>query len=266
MAVPDEAAFERDGFVTVDRLVDPADVPALWAAFDRLFRGEWVAGVEPDEVNWQEATGDPTRTRQVCNGWKAEPAIEAVVRRPDIARMIGRLMGWPGVRLIQDNVLWKPPGAKTLGFHRDDDYSHWYRPATMATCWIALDPTTAAGGTIEYAVGSHRWPPSGPLETAFHAPADYRGDVRTAGGDEVTITPVEVPIGGGSFHHGLTWHGSGENRTDVDRRALVIHCGPADAAYDLENLDQGMGPVYARYCDGTMTMPPEHFPVLWEQN
>jgi len=27
-----------------------------------------------------------------------------------------KLMGWSGVRLGQDDVLWKPPGAKIAGF------------------------------------------------------------------------------------------------------------------------------------------------------
>ncbi|HEU0253956.1 MAG TPA: hypothetical protein VFR12_13055, partial [Pyrinomonadaceae bacterium] len=38
-------------------------------------------------------------------------------------------------------------------------------PAHMATCWIALDDTSAAGGTIEYARGSHKWGISPPIES-----------------------------------------------------------------------------------------------------
>ena len=57
------AAFAADGFALVDRLVSEEMVVALHDRFDRLFRGEFETGVPPDEVNWQEGTGDLTLTR-----------------------------------------------------------------------------------------------------------------------------------------------------------------------------------------------------------
>ena len=51
-------------------------------------------------------------------------------------------MNWSGSRLIQDNVLWKPPKGKTLAFHQDAAYDDWIIPQTMATCWISLDDTS----------------------------------------------------------------------------------------------------------------------------
>ena len=65
---------------------------------------------------------------------------------------------WPGARIGQDNVIWKPPGTKPLGFHQDDSYNDWIIPGEMLTCWIALDDTRAYQGTIEHVRGSHKWP------------------------------------------------------------------------------------------------------------
>ena len=76
---------------------------------------------------------------------------------------IAELSGWSGARICQDNVIWKPAGAKALGYHQDDSYAKWFTPSHMATCWIALDDTSAVGGTIEYARGSHRWGQFPPL-------------------------------------------------------------------------------------------------------
>ena len=45
---------------------------------------------------------------------------------------------------------------------------------------------------------------------------------------EPDIVPVEVPAGGGAFHAGWTWHGSGDNPSPIPRRSLVAHCMPAD--------------------------------------
>ena len=63
-----KSAFDRDGFVVVDQLIDERTVTQLRESFDKLFRGEFETGIAPDEVNWQEGTGDPSLTRQICNG------------------------------------------------------------------------------------------------------------------------------------------------------------------------------------------------------
>ena len=44
--------------------------------------------------------------------------------------------------------------------------------------------------------------------------------------------------GGGSFHHGLTWHGSAPNRSGtVARMALVSHFLPVEARFHETNVD-----------------------------
>ena len=259
--------FALDGFVVEPQLLDLRLLHSLHDAFDDLFAGRFATGIEPDEVNWQHATGDPRRTRQICNGWKADDRIAAVVFDPGFATRVADLMGWPGARLIHDNVLWKPPGATELGFHRDNDYSHWFSPAEMATCWIALDSTTEAGGTLEFALGSHRWPATTSFDTPFHAPDDYTGDVNLSctANAELQIAPVIVPAGGGSFHHGDTWHGSATNHIIVQRRALAIHYARTDARFDLDRLDHGTGKIYGRYCGDDAAMPDVHFPPLYER-
>ena len=66
-------------------------------------------------------------------------------------------MGWCGSRLLQDNVLWKPPGGKTLAYHQDAAYDDWIIPQTMMTCWMPIDNVDKEKGTLEYVKGSHLW-------------------------------------------------------------------------------------------------------------
>ena len=115
---------------------------------------------------------------------------------------MARLAGWPGARIVQDNVIWKPPGAKSLGFHRDNAYLAWYTPSEMCSCWIALDDTTASGGTLELARGSHRWPTKADPLGEFHAPDDYRTTVAAAAetaGAELDIAALEMTAGSAAF-------------------------------------------------------------------
>ncbi len=171
--------FKRDGFVVVRGLIGQDQVAAARARFEPLFRGEFETGLQPDEWNWREGRDSTDLTRQICNGWKADRTIGAIVLKREIGEAAARLYGWPGARLNQDNVLWKPPGAKALGFHQDESYQNWITPAQMMSCWLTLDDTKAHQGTIEYVRGSHKWPLSAPI-AQFHGPGDPLAELRQA--------------------------------------------------------------------------------------
>ena len=264
------SAFHADGFVPVDRLIPDDVVAPLRNRFDLMFRGVFETGVAPDEVNWQEGIGDPSLTRQICNGWRADRLVASTVLSPVLGEVLATLAGWPGARIIQDNLLWKPPGARSVGFHRDNAYLAWYRPQEMATCWMALDPTSVDGGAVEFARGSHRWATGDDPPMEFHAPPDHRAPMEAAAaaeGVDPDSVPVEVPAGGGSFHHGWTWHGSGPNLTEVHRRVLVLHCASSEARFNRPGFSVGNGPVYSRYAhEGDDAMDEAHFPILWRDD
>ena len=261
---PQVERFRADGFLILDRLIDPADAARVAARFERLFRGEFETGLYPDEWNWREGRDKPDLARQICNGWKADYTVASLVLRAEIGRLCAQLAGWPGARLAQDNIIWKPPGARPLGFHQDDSYNGWIDPPHMLTCWIGLDPTTAAGGTIEYVRGSHIWPVSPPIRQ-FHAPADYRKELMEAAaqvGLTPEIVPVEVPAGGCAFHDGGTWHGSDTNRAARPRRSAVAHCMSSAARFHPTKVSY----IYNRYKRvGDTAMDESFFPILWTQ-
>ena len=184
-----------------------------------------------------ETTGTPSdpedRTRQICNGWKADRVLAAQTLSEVTGRLAAELMGWDGVRIVQDNIIWKPPAAKSLGMHQDGSYLDYLVPPHMVTCWIPLDDTSAGSGTITYAAGSHRWPRSPENRGEFHAPADWLAPVRRArpGGAELELVPVVARAGGAAFHHFNTFHGSGPNTGSVHRRAVISHLVPSDATF-----------------------------------
>ena len=130
------------------------------ARYEKLFDGDYETGIKPDEVNWVPGRDPEDRTRQICNGWRADTVIAAQVLSERTGRLGAQLAGYRGTRILQDNVLWKPPGTKAIGFHQDSSYADYLVPPEMITCWIALDDTSAEAGTITYAAGSHRWPRS----------------------------------------------------------------------------------------------------------
>jgi ectoine hydroxylase-related dioxygenase (phytanoyl-CoA dioxygenase family) len=259
------AAFERDGFVVVEGFVDAQAVEELRGRFEPIFAGRYETGIRPDEVNWIPGRDPDDRTRQICNGWKADPQIAAQVLSERTGRLAAKLMGWDGARLIQDNVIWKPPGVKSLGMHQDGSYLDYLVPPEMITCWITLDDTSAEAGTITYAAGSHRWPRSPENRGEFHAPADWLAPVERSrpSGEELQLVPLVVPAGSAAFHHFNTFHGSGPNTGTVHRRAVISHLVRSDAHFHPEHVD----PVYSRYRRvGDLSLDESFFPIVWARD
>jgi ectoine hydroxylase-related dioxygenase (phytanoyl-CoA dioxygenase family) len=260
-------AFDRDGFLILeDGLVSERALGLLRERYERLFEGEYETGIRPDEVNWVPGRDPEDRTRQLCNAWKSDNVVAAQVLSEGTARLAAQLAGYSGVRILQDNVLWKPPGTKAIGFHQDSSYADYLVPAEMITCWISLHETTADAGPVEYVRGSHRWPRTPPERSQFHAPEDWLAPARAAApeGVQLDIVPVVVKPGGGSFHHGLCWHGSAPNtNASVARMALVSHMLPREARFHHEHVDV----VYSRYRRrGDLSLDESFFPVMWDES
>lgn len=257
--------FNSDGFVVIESVLTTKLIESARDRFEKLFAGVYETGLQPDEHNWLAGRDDPSLTRQICNAWKSDRTIASIVLREDIGSVCASLRHWPGARINQDNVIWKPPGAKALGFHQDDSYQNWIVPSEMMTCWITLDDTYADQGTIEYVRGSHQWPISRPIEQ-FHAPNDPLSDMQQAAdvaNKPVEIIPIEVPAGSVVLHHGKVWHGSRTNSGNHQRRSVVSHCMSSDAQFHSKHVSA----VYSRYRQqGSLQMDESFFPILWSSN
>jgi ectoine hydroxylase-related dioxygenase (phytanoyl-CoA dioxygenase family) len=259
-------SFGRDGFLIIEEgFISPATIEVLRERFAALFEGEYATGIAPDEVNWKKGRDPEDRTRQICNGWRADDVIAAQVLSERIGRIAAKLMGYRGTRIVQDNCLWKPPGARSLGMHQDASFAGYLVPKEMITCWVALDDTQAGGGTIEHVRGSHLWPPTPPDRASFHAPDDWLAPVAAAApeGVEPERVPVVVKAGGCAFHHGWTFHGSGPNEATRERRSLVTHMVPVGTRFHPTEVDV----TYSRYRRrGDLSLDESFFPVLWDEN
>ena len=163
--------YANDGFLIVERWLSDDEVERTRERFHACFEHEWETGLAPDEVNYTPGVTPPDRTRQLCNVWKADRWLAHITLAERNARFAAKLAGAPGMRLLQDNMIWKPPSGKALLAHQDAAYVPFLEPPNMTSCWMALDETAADTGTIYYARGSHAW---GQLPTGdtFHAPEE----------------------------------------------------------------------------------------------
>ena len=246
----ERAAFERDGFVVLDRLLSAEVCALLNQRLELVLRGEFDLGRPPDKVPRFKAEtrckagkqppplGGPSKTTlQLINVHKADAAFRDVVCSPSLGRAVSRLGGWAGARLANDQVWAKPPGAAPLTFHRDSAYFDFV-PSDVITVWLALDDMDDDVGPLQYVPGSHRWEDGrvGSAQQFFdkdrfallHSAARREGLDPSA---ELGLVTVGVRMGGCGIHNGRLWHGSDRNASARPRRGLGIHFVPADAVF-----------------------------------
>ena len=156
--------YQRDGFLIVERFLDPSDLDLIRERFARVFEHEWETGLAPDEVNYVPGVTAPELTRQLCNVWKADRVLAGVTLSRQVGEFTARLAGLPGVRLAQDNAIWKPPSGKALLCHQDAAYLDHLNPPNMTTVaptWrsgrrsyagIEPEPNGMRSGVTPYAV------------------------------------------------------------------------------------------------------------------
>ncbi|QQS13102.1 MAG: phytanoyl-CoA dioxygenase family protein [Rhodospirillales bacterium] len=263
----DVERFRRDGFLVVEGVLSTERVAALRESFPKLFAGKFDTGVYPDEWYWREGMSLPDVTRHMGNAWKADLTVAKLALSAEIGRAAGALTGWPGVRLGQDTIWWKPPKTKAVTLHQDSSFMDFLDPPLTVTCWVTLDDTHRDAGTLEYVPGSHRWPLT-PIPEGFHAPDDHRAGMKLAARGAGVADPepffIEVPAGSCVFHAGEIWHGSAANGSaDRMRRSIGIHMTQADARFS----DRHGGYIYRRYQrTDDPTLDESYFPILWSRH
>lgn len=262
------AHFQEQGYLILDRWLDPEIVERIDARLDPLFATRLETGIYPDEWHGRPGLSQPNATRQMSGLWRCDRTIASLSLSAEIGRLHATLAGWPGARLATDSCWIKPPDAPAVSFHRNNTAVSCIHPSSVVTCWIALHSITAEMGTLEIVPGSHRWR-CGDRFRFLHAPAeDYRLPLWQAAA-EVGVRPILLPIeltaGSCIFLDGQLWHGSGRNLSTQTRRSFSISTLPATACFHPPHPSQP-GYIFGRYRRiGDLTLDESFFPILWTE-
>lgn len=161
-------AYEREGFVVVDALLDAETCATLNAQLEAVLRGRCngrFGGADKAPKRWIEPRCKPGKappplggasrqTLQWVNIWKADADFARVVLSPALGKLVAELGGWEdGARIANDQVWAKPPGGAPLTFHRDSAYLDML-PDDVITVWIALDDLDPTLGPLQYVHGA----------------------------------------------------------------------------------------------------------------
>ena len=208
------AAFRRDGFVVIPDLLAAEEVGHYRDRVTAAVRARTAGDDRPLEAKsrYQQSF------IQCMNLWEDHPEVRPLTFHPRLGQVAAELLGVDAVRLWHDQALYKQAGGRPTDAHQDHPY--WPILETPSvTAWIPFEETTVETGTLGYLPGSHAIGLRKFVNIFFGEPEDILADPELA-----DIEPVfpGVPLGGVAFHHGLTVHLAGSNRTDRDRPVHTV--------------------------------------------
>ena len=204
-----EGNWEGDGWVVAREVLDGQSVGRLRDHLDLLLaeRPEGAAGLLAGTV-----VDDP-----VWLGAVADPRLLDVV---------SSLLG-PGIALFSSCWVVKPPHVGRAAAWHQDGNAWPLDPLVAVSLWVALDDADGGNGGLRVVPGSHR---GGLLP--HHRDDDrlatelFSVSVPAGAVDESAAVDVVLRAGDVSAHHPALVHGSGPNRSDRPRRALVARYHP----------------------------------------
>lgn len=231
----DKATFDRDGYWISPKLITDEQIERLRNAHDRIWAGDFDGdGYSMHPVN---PNPDAKRIRKLDNGWWINDDVRATVTDPYIGELAADLLEVDSIRLWHDQMIYKPglggevSAVGNVGWHQDFGYWQCSDNMNMVTVWIALQDTDLTNGGMMTILGSHKWGLIPDSNTFFDQNLDILREKYSANGHEWIEEPCILKAGQASFHHALTFHGSGPNLTSLPRLSTVAHLMPGGTGY-----------------------------------
>ncbi|MDB4138627.1 phytanoyl-CoA dioxygenase family protein [Methylophilaceae bacterium] len=201
-------AFRRDGFIRLPNVLSPAAVFRLRKELIRLLNKTFP---ENNKAN---------RFLSLEMMWIESPIIRQYVLSPRIAKISADLLSVKSVRLYHDNALSKEPGCGRTPWHYDD---HHFPLETndVVTAWMPAQPVPLSMGPLSFAKPLNVF---NLVKNITFNKNDTSYDKKVTEifkANNVSIDSKPFGIGEASFHHNLSFHTAGNNRTSQSRIVLA---------------------------------------------
>ena len=217
-----KAEFWERGFTKIDRITTDEEVEWLREVYDLLFSDDidLIPGAIVRDVLQPLDEQRGNRQSQVLRPEWRFPVLKETVFWRNGNRLAAELLdldpttmdGW-------GHMVRKAPGdTEALPWHQDEAFWDPRFDYLGAGVWMPLDPATVESGCMSLAPGSHR---QGIRHHAYLNDDPKVTSLVCQDFNAETAVPHPINIGGASFHHCRTVHGSGPNRSPHVRRAYV---------------------------------------------
>lgn len=255
--------FRKHGWLRLQTVIEPARVERLAGAFDRLLLGQSAPARAP-----LHAAAGREQLRQLPNGCRINPVLATHLTDTALGRLVADLLETDRVRLLQDALILKPAGSRDrIEWHQDYTYTGFFDPPKAVSVRLSLTRSTVETGCMHLVSGSHRWGVVGPLRVFTGDRVEDALDALSEARREEVATqaiPLELEAGDVTIHHCLTFHGSFENRSRLDRKTVVTHLFAADCRFLPERLPGGSQASHFAV-DSEGHLVGDGFPIIFER-
>ncbi len=224
--------YREHGYAVIRGVFDPREIAEMARSFDAIYAKALAGGRSWRDRNTFFALSDDAALGRIVRyiqwpGW-IDPTLERFRRDPRMLDILEPMIG-RDLKQIINQMHWKPPGAAMaeFGFHQD---SRSRRPReayreladSYIQTGIAIDPHSLENGAMVLCPGSHRLG-----EMPFDASRSSKdvamndADLVRFGADPAHTKVLELEPGDVAIWHVHTLHGSGPNRTRIDRRFYI---------------------------------------------
>lgn len=238
------AQYRRDGYAILRGVFSPAEVVEMAGAFNRFYAEGRKHPKSYRHGNlFYRIANDPAHGRVLrLVQWPSyvDPTLDRVRLDSRMLEIVAPLIG-ATLKQIINQMHWKPPGAAAeFGWHQDIRFrrpraAYRQAAASYVQTGIAVDPHRAANGAMRIIPGSHRL---GELSLGGDGRVMDRSmsddDLVRAGLDPAGVVDLEMEPGDVALWHLHLVHGSGPNRSTIDRRFYLNGYVIAD------NCDRGV--------------------------
>ncbi|MFF4616078.1 phytanoyl-CoA dioxygenase family protein [Nonomuraea jabiensis] len=241
--------YERDGYLVLDRALDPGEVGELLEEAVRICRGE-LGDITGSLPAGDADTDDDVLRRFLCVHYphKLSGLMLDAMRHPAVVSALTSVIG-PNVKAMQSMLFIKSEGEPGQAWHQDELFIPT-RDRSLTAAWIALDDATVENGCLWVLPGSHR---RGVLyPNREHDDPRYDCTVESYGFpfDDSDAVPVEVAAGTVVVFNGYLLHKSLPNTGRRGyRRALVNHYMSAESLLPWAVPAEGTGMAQADFRD-----------------
>lgn len=220
--------FEREGYLKInERVIEDNHLSTLREHYDSLFadrRGTSSDGMRNLAVVTGSEESDNADSSeemlQIMEMWRLDEEYRKLLYHQPLLDIVEGLIG-SEIQLFHDQALYKPAfhGGEVY-WHQDNAYWQCI-PPNLVSIWIALDDADEENGCMNVIPGSH-------LEglTSHGRAKSEKGELAALLEVDVDVDrAVAVPVKAGHamLHHCMTLHQTNPNRSERDRRAMVIH-------------------------------------------
>jgi ectoine hydroxylase-related dioxygenase (phytanoyl-CoA dioxygenase family) len=211
--------YDENGFAFLNSVLTVDEVNSYRKIIDETVESL----TKHDKRSLAEKTPYEREFLQCSHLWREFSDVRKFTLSKRLGNIVQQFFKADHVRLWHDQALYKVAGGAATQPHQDLAYWPMIEKNLAGTIWLALDEVTVDMGALYFIPGSHK---SGIFSHDYIIENSIEGksDLLQKANQVIKKEPITYNLkpGDATFHHALTVHYTGENKTNKTRKGMTV--------------------------------------------